>query len=229
MDSSVKIILHTNGGEWSKGLSGSVDCGADPVFEESAEGLNARIHGCFGAVLVLDLSLYGENHNHPTVRRIFKAGREQKILVVTKLRDQVSLYELFLKGARGFCSPDIEMDLLVKAISAVMQGELWISRKQTAYFMGRMYRESNSRVRQSTLLGSSDESLDPQLTEREIEIAKCVALGNCDKAVASSLDISPNTVKNHLRNIYQKLNVSDRVQLALICHGIDVEELWRSA
>ena len=59
-----------------------------------------------------------------------------------------------------------------------------------------------------------------ELTMRESEIASCVAKGKCDKIIARDLEISPNTVKNHLRNIFNKLQISDRFQLALVFHGI---------
>ncbi len=58
------------------------------------------------------------------------------------------------------------------------------------------------------------------LTNRESEVAQCIAQGKCDKLIARDLNISTNTVKNHLRNIFNKLQISDRFQLALIYHGI---------
>ena len=69
-------------------------------------------------------------------------------------------------------------------------------------------------------VASNQKLTDSKLTVRESEIASCVAKGKCDKIIARDLDISPNRVKNHLRNIYNKLQIADRFQLMLVYHGI---------
>jgi DNA-binding NarL/FixJ family response regulator len=78
------------------------------------------------------------------------------------------------------------------------------------------------------MLDQSGKSLDEKnislnrasLTPREAEIAEHVAQGKCDKRIARDLNISPNTVKNHLGNIFKKLQISDRLHLALIYQGV---------
>jgi DNA-binding NarL/FixJ family response regulator len=71
---------------------------------------------------------------------------------------------------------------------------------------------------------SPDQALDAaRLTPRESEIASFIARGKCDKAIARDLNISPHTVKNHLSRIFAKLQISDRFQLAMIYHGIQVK------
>lgn len=174
-----------------------------------------------GAVLLLDLSLYGGDPAHPAVAAIFKIAFGQKIIVVTEKNDEAFLYSLFEKGARGFCSPTLAPGLLLKAVRVVGDGELWISRKLTAYCIGRLHLDSLAA--NATSGANAAQQLEKgALTGRELEIALCVAQGKCDKVVGCELKISPHTVKNHLRNIYKKMNVSDRFQLALICHGIDL-------
>lgn len=174
--------------------------------------------GSTDATLLLDLSLFNDDVEHPAVKTIFKKGFEQRILVFTSEQERPALYRLFEQGARGFCPHTISNELLVKAIAAVDEGELWIGRKLTGYLMSRLFLERARKIG-----ATPDHALDyGRLTSRESEIVSFVARGKCDKVIARDLDISPNTVKNHLSHIFAKLEITDRFQLALIYHGIDV-------
>ena len=169
-----------------------------------------------GALLLLDLSLFNDNVEHPEIKTIFKKGFEQRIIVITSEADQDELYKLFEQGVRGFCHPTISDELMIKAINAVDKGELWIGRNLIGYLMSKLILDRaiiSGAVPQKKLI-------DSKLTLRESEIASCVAKGKCDKIIARDLEISPNTVKNHLRNIFNKLQIADRFQLALVYHGI---------
>ena len=169
-----------------------------------------------GTTLLLDLSLFNDNVENPEIKTIFKKGFEQRIIVITSESDQDNLYKLFEQGARGFCHPTTSGELMVKAINAVDKGELWIGRNLIGYLLSKLFldRAINSDIVPNKKL------TDSKLTRRESEVASCVAKGNCDKIIARDLDISTNTVKNHLHNIFNKLQISDRFQLALVYHGI---------
>ena len=172
-----------------------------------------------GATLLLDLSLFKDDVDHPAVKSIFKKAFEQRIIIFTNQQDPSNLYKLFEQGARGFCLSTISDELLIKAIKAVDEGELWMGRKLIGYLMSKLIldRAKNNDGTMSQPLTNSN------LTPRESEIASCVAQGKCDKIIARDLDISPNTVKNHMRHIFDKLHIADRFQLALIYHGITLE------
>lgn len=171
-----------------------------------------------GATLLLDLSLFNNNVEHPAIKSIFNKGFEQRIIVFTNEQKAAKLYKLFEQGARGFCHRTISDELLIKAIKAVEEGELWIGRKLLGYLMSHLVldRARISSTASGEMLG------DYKLTLREAEIIGCVAKGKCDKVIARELNISPNTVKNHLSHIFAKLQIADRFQLALIYHGIDI-------
>ena len=196
-------------------------CYKEPVEIILAEELNALFQilpGNVGAILLLDLSLFNDDVDHPAIKTIFKKGFEQRIIVITGEQDLDNLYKLFEQGARGFCYPTISDELLFKAIKAVNDGELWMGRKLVGYLMSKLLLDS---VRRSGT--APDKTLSSgKLTPRESEIASCVAKGKCDKIIARDLDISPNTVKNHMRHIFDKLQIADRFQLALIYHGIEL-------
>jgi two-component system nitrate/nitrite response regulator NarL len=189
------------------------------ILAEELNGLFQVLPASTDAMLLLDLSLFEDDVEHPAVKTIFKKGFEQRIIVFTSEQKQEKLYKLFEQGARGFCHTSISNELLVKAVQAVDEGEIWIGRKLTGYLMSRMILD---KARKSGTV--PDRALDNcELTLRESEIVSFVAKGKCDKIIARDLDISPNTVKNHLCHIYNKLDVANRFQLALVYHGIALQ------
>jgi DNA-binding NarL/FixJ family response regulator len=171
------------------------------------------------ATLLLDLSQFNDDVEHPAIKSIFKKGFGQRIIVFTSEQEQANLYKLFEQGARGFCHTTISDELLIKAIKAVEEGELWIGRKLIGYLMSKLVLD----VARKRGAASGQTLNDSKLTLRESEVISCVAKGKCDKVIALELDISPNTVKNHLSHIFAKLQIADRFQLALIYHGIEVK------
>ena len=187
------------------------------VAEDISSFLKA-VTGHPGAVVLLDLSLLNQNVAHPGVTPVLTRCAEQKVIIVTDEEDPAHLYTLFRQGVRGFCSTRITDRLLIKAVQAVDNGELWIGRKLTGYLMSQLILE-RSGVSSPDRHGSAGKT---ELTPKESEIAEHVAKGKCDKLIARELDISPRTVRNHLSNIFGKLQISDRYQLALIYHGIIV-------
>ena len=188
------------------------------VLAEDLNDLHQILHENIDATLLLDLSLFNDDVDHSEVITIFKQGFEQRIIVITDEQDPAELYKLFAHGARGFCHSKISNEQLIKAIEAVDDGELWIGRKLIGYLMSRLF--INMTRNNSDTSGHG--LVKTNLTRRESDIAYCVAHGKCDKIIARDLNISPNTVKNHMRNIFNKLKIADRFQLALIYHGIDL-------
>ena len=163
------------------------------------------------ATLLLDLSLFNDDVDHPTVKTIFKKGVEQQIIVVTNEQDPSKLCNLLEQGALGFCQPTISDELLMKMIKVVDEGELWIGRKIVSYLTST---KIQNRTRKKD--GALDQRLSNfPLTEREHEIAFGVAQGKCNKVIARDLDISLSMVKTHLGHIFTKLQITGRIQLAL--------------
>lgn len=185
------------------------------VLKEKQQLLLDLLPENIGATLLLDLSLYGDAVDHPFIETILRKAFQQRIIFITDQDDMPGLYSLFEKGARGFLPSDISSDLLIKAIQAVENGEFWMGRKLTGYVMSKLIQEKAGREE-----GLRGQTLQQCLTSRESEVAQCIAQGKCDKLIARDLNISTYTVKNHLRNIFNKLQISDRFQLALIYHGI---------
>ena len=188
------------------------------ILAEELNDLYQNLPENIGATLLLDLSLFNNDVGHSAVKTIFKKGFEQRIIVITNEQDPAKLYKLFAYGARGFCHSAISNELLIKAIKAVDDGELWMGRKLVGYLMSKLILE----ITRKKSVTASQTLNDTKLTPRESDIAHCVAQGKCDKIIARDLDISPNTVKNHMHHIFSKLQIADRFQLALIYHGIEL-------
>jgi two-component system nitrate/nitrite response regulator NarL len=127
------------------------------------------------------------------------------VIVLTAGEDDRDAVRAMRLGARGFVLKQSASDLLVNSIHRIHDGEIWLDNGVTADVMRAFAKESN---------GSPQED-KPLLSDREKQAIQLVAQGFSNREVGQKLFISEQTVKNHLRNIFDKLGVSDRLELAL--------------
>jgi len=152
------------------------------------------------------------------VAEITSASGETHIIVVDNPplpeNDQVELFKL---GVHGFCQREISPELLVKAVEAVLNGELWMQRSLVTRIIDELTQGGSSvRADNPQSTGSPIECLTP----RELEVARMVHKGGNNKSIARTLDISERTVKAHLSSIFRKLNIQNRLHLAIFFHNI---------
>jgi len=126
-------------------------------------------------------------------------------IVVTASIEKSEIIEALLLGARGIVPKDSSASLLLKSIRTVMRGEIWVSRAITAALIQTL-RGSNSSLPDLKILG---------LTRRELDVAAAVAEGQVNKEIAAKFHLSEYTVKHHLTRIFEKLELSNRVELAM--------------
>jgi len=120
-------------------------------------------------------------------------------------RDGCEEEKSIAKGIRGFFYNGDPLEQIAKGISALIKGELWISRKVMGdYIINKHYMNL-----------SPEDRIADQLTRREKEVIKLVAKGARNEEIASALFISRHTVKTHLYNIFAKIEVPNRLQAAL--------------
>lgn len=152
------------------------------------------------------------------VTEITSASGDTHIIVVEapplSEADQVALFKL---GVHGFCQRDISSELLVKAVEAVLNGELWMQRSLITRIIDDLTQGGPAARTGNTLSGGS--AIDC-LTPRELEVARMVYKGGNNKSIARTLDISERTVKAHLSSIFRKLNIENRLHLAIFFHDI---------
>ena len=116
-------------------------------------------------------------------------------------------------GVMGCCSPDLGPEQVRRILTIVEEGGVWISNAALPQLLQRL-RNKSVAVSPSESESLADEELS-ELTHREREIARMVAAGDSNKIIARKLNITDRTVKAHLTTVFQKLNVHDRLQLAL--------------
>jgi DNA-binding NarL/FixJ family response regulator len=114
-------------------------------------------------------------------------------------------------GASGYCHSHAPLDTLCQALEVVGSGELWVGRA----LLSRLLRLVDTRLPRTSLADWA-----APLTEREREVAHHAAIGESNHAIADALGITERTVKAHLKAIFEKLQVADRLQLALRVHGV---------
>lgn len=131
-----------------------------------------------------------------------------KIIVFMDGVSEEELLGMIRAGAKGYSTKTISPPFLIKAVRAVYAGEIWADRR----LVTKVFDELLSFNRPSPQQGTTKAHV---LTKREAEILRLIARGMKNKEIAESLFISEKTVKTHITNIFEKLEVSDRLKAAL--------------
>jgi two-component system nitrate/nitrite response regulator NarL len=150
-------------------------------------------------VLLLDLAM----PRVPGIEVLRELGRQEiavRTILLTAAIQPFAVTTALQLGARGIVLKASPPELLLKSIRAVCEGQLWVGSEQVTAW---------ARTGQPTTGGFG-------LTTREIEIIAAIKEGNSNREIASKLAISEETVKRHLSNIYGKLGVSSRLELAVL-------------
>lgn len=128
-----------------------------------------------------------------------------KILMLTVSDEEEDLYDAIKAGATGYLLKEISIEEVATAIKAVVSGQSLISPSMASKLLTEF----------TSLAKRADERQSvptPRLTERELEVLKLVAQGMSNREIATELYISENTVKNHVRNILEKLHLHSRME-----------------
>jgi two-component system nitrate/nitrite response regulator NarL len=168
-------------------------------------------------LVMLDPALFNEILPN-TITSIQKKTPHTRIIVLEgTISTPIDQMSLFKTGAHGFCGVDIQPDLLIKAAHAVCHGEIWVPRHLITQLIGELAHESSADTLKLSRAGAKSVAV---LTPRELQVAKMVHLGGNNKIIARELDISERTVKAHLSAIFRKLDIENRLHLALFFNEI---------
>ena len=195
---------------WKQGVRGFPHISCVDSLELLRDGL-VRIKP---QVLLLDHDLPGLD-SPVGIANLKKLSPETKIVILTHALSDETEWELFKAGVRGCCKKDIEPKQLNSVVVAIQQGELWIRRTLTC----RLLDELGIIALEKNQIKQAASDLLANLTRREHEIATLVGNGESNKQIAQHLAITERTVKAHLTEIFRKLDVADRLKLALIVTG----------
>ncbi|MGZ8196097.1 MAG: LuxR C-terminal-related transcriptional regulator [Methylosarcina sp.] len=124
--------------------------------------------------------------------------------------------EALVAGHWGYCEAEIAIQLLPKATTSILNGDVWINRHLVPKVIGLLIDKNKLQSLLPDQKKIEFKNSLKTLTLRELDVAKMISTGENNKIIASSLNISERTVKAHLTSIFQKLNVQDRLRLAIL-------------
>lgn len=155
-------------------------------------------------VILLDINMPNMN-GIAFLTKIKKQGINRKILVLTIHNEIEYLYKALDSDVDGYVLKDSELDVLKEAILAVYNGEKYFQEELAPLVVD--YNKRNKKKKGVDIVNS--------LSEREIQVLTLVTKGYLNRDIGEALEISEKTVKNHLSNIFKKINASDRTQAAI--------------
>ena len=164
-------------------------------------------------VLLLDINMPKKN-GIEVLKNIKERNIEIKVLILTVHNEIEYLMKAVEIGVDGYIMKDSDLDELKNAITTVISGENYIQPKLIPALNKKLVSMDN------------DKEKIESLTDRELEVLILVAKGMFNKEIGITLDISERTVKNHLSNIFKKIEVSDRTQAAVFAIKNDLIKLF---
>lgn len=202
---AVKIMITDDHSMIREGLKNLLELDGDiKVIEEAVDGEDClkKLKSVFPDVLLLDINM--PKKNGLEVLKILKENKSKlRVLILTVHNEVEYLMKAMDIGANGYILKDSESSELKKAIFSVAAGEDYIQPSLIPVLNSKMIEKNK------------DEGKIESLTRRELEVLKLLAIGMYNKEVAEKLHISERTVKNHVSNIFKKLEVTDRTQAAV--------------
>jgi DNA-binding NarL/FixJ family response regulator len=163
-------------------------------------------------VLLLDLRMPNLD-GLSALQALQQTNKRTRVIVLTASEDKNEFVQAMKLGCSGIVLKQTAPDLIVKSIRKVNSGEIWLDSHTTAAVM-RQFSTGQEGSGGGQTSGGKNRERSP-LSTREREIVALVAQGYKNKEMAEKMFISEQTVKNHLHNIFDKLGVSDRLELAL--------------
>ena len=207
--SPVRVLLIDDHALFRSGVAGLLASQAD--FEVVGEASNGQEGLELARVLLPDIILMDVSmpvmDGLEATRRIKAELPYIRIIILSISDSDPNLFEAVKAGAQGYLLKNIDARALYGALRGVVLGEAPVSRVMAA----RLLDEFGRHVRQN---GAAAPGPAAELSSREKQVLEQVARGRSNKEIAASLDIAENTVKNHLKNILEKLHLENRVQAA---------------
>lgn len=203
--SNVNVLIADDHSMVREGLKQLIELEEDiDVIGQAGDGHQVinLVHELNPDVLLLDINM--PVMNGLEVLEVLKnENSNTKILILTIHNEIEYLYKAVEIGVNGYVLKDSESDVLIKAIRSINKGESYIQPNMASLLFKKINGELDNQVKHS------------KLTKREIEVLKLITQGLLNKEIADLLCISEKTVKNHVSNIFKKIEVSDRTQAAV--------------
>jgi DNA-binding NarL/FixJ family response regulator len=173
---------------------------------DTLENLKAAIERFPTDVVIVEGSILSGTEN--AIQGILGMAPHIKLIVQSTSTDEATTVEMYRSGVRGIVARSISPDLLVRCVRRIAAGETWID-NQSVNWVIEAYR-----AHAAALVNPRSQ---PRLSAKELAIITCITQGKRNKEIAFQLGTTEQVIKNYLRKIYDKLGVSDRLELALYC------------
>lgn len=202
---AIKVMIADDHSMIREGLKQLLELEGDfEVIAEACDGVDCleKLNTVLPDILLLDINM--PNMNGLDVLQQIKERKIQvKVLVLTVHNEVEYLLKAVDIGVNGYLLKDSESAELKKAILSVVSGEDYIQPSLIPVLNAKMIDRNSDNIKIENL------------TRREMEVLKLLAVGMYNKEIAEKLDISERTVKNHVSNIFKKISVTDRTQAAV--------------
>lgn len=205
----VRILLADDHTIFRDGLRKLLE--AEPDFEivgEAGDGADAitMVQQVRPEILLLDLAM-PRVPGLEALREVMGLKTSTRIILLTAAIEKKQIIEALQVGARGVVMKDAATQMLIRAIRTVISGQYWVGREAVTDLVGYLKHQIASQP--------APKAKSYGLTRREIEILGTIVAGLSNKEIAQKFSLSEDTVKHHLTNIFDKVGVSSRLELAL--------------
>jgi len=210
----IRIIILDNQTLFRVGLRGILEAQSGMKVVGEAGSVNEGIDIATSLkpdIILFELNLMGQS-DLDFVPTLVKSSSGSRLILVTEITDPKALQKIVEDGVVGVIYKTQPPETLTKAIEKVHSGEVWLERSLIANVLSRL-----SRAKPSQEIESEADSII-RLSEREKEVVKLIGQGYKNKRISTELCISETTVRHHLTSIYDKLGVSDRLELLVYAH-----------
>ena len=207
---TIRVLIADDAPLFRRGLY--VVLSTEPNIEVVAEAENgeeaiSKAEECAPDVVLMDVRMPRVN-GIDAARAIRDSSPSTKIIMLTVSDEDDDLYEAIKAGANSYLLKEVSVEEVPEAIRAVVQGQSLISPSMASKLLNEY----------TTLAKRAEEKSQypaPALTSRELEVLKLVAKGQSNREIGEDLFISENTVKNHVRNILEKLHLHSRMEAVI--------------
>lgn len=214
--SKIRILIADDHSMVREGLKQLVELEEDIiVVSQAGNGREAieKIIEYKPDVVLLDINMPGMNGLD--VLSYLRDNRIRANVLILTIHNEVEyLYKAVEIGVKGYVLKDSESDVLISAIRSVYEGESYIQPNMASLLFKKINNDESATVHNT------------RLTKREVEVLKLITEGMLNKEIAHRLCISEKTVKNHVSNIFKKIQVSDRTQAAVFAIKNQIVDLF---
>jgi DNA-binding NarL/FixJ family response regulator len=186
---------------------------------DSVAQLAPKIHALAPSVVILDSAVLAAPIDREAGRIVGAVG-DARVIVMTPVFNEEEEIALLKAGVKGCCRRGIDPESLQQVLNVTHNGGVWVTRSLVPRLVLELRRYAQAALPAVPRKPSDKLKL---LTQREKDIVMLIVAGASNKEVGESLNISDRTVKGHLSNIFQKLDVPDRLKLVLYVNEVEPE------